>query len=166
MNRKYDRKETWEKTHGGAPVKCVLDVSKNIKYFFDQAVAVDGMTTIQSRILGHIHMEEMKGNAVFQRDIEEIFRIKRSSVTSVLQLLEKKGYIQRESVQGDARLKKLLLTDEGRRIRECTMHKLENVEKEMRNLFTEEEFQAFLNYMSRIDQKAMEIYYSKEETND
>ena len=120
MEEKFNRKETWEKSHGGAPVKCVLDVGKNLRYFFDQTMAVNGLTGIQTRVLGHIHMEEVRGNSVYQRDIEEVFRIKRSSVTSVLQTLEKKGLIYRESVPGDARMKKLVLTDAAREMHKCT----------------------------------------------
>ena len=50
---------------------------------------------------------------VFQKDVEEAFHITRSSVTSAVQLMEKKGYITRRSVPCDARLKKLALTDRG-----------------------------------------------------
>ena len=149
MEEKYNRRESWEREHGGAPIKCILDVSKNIRYFFDLAMSENGLTSIQSRILGHLRRAE---------DIEDVFRIKRSSVTSVLQTLEKKGLIIREGVQGDARVKKLILTDEARRMQSSTYHVLTEMEHEMRSLFTEEEFCDFLEYMNRIDQKAIEIY--------
>lgn len=166
MDKKYNRRESWENEHGGAPIRCVLDVSKNLRYFFDQRMSENGLTSIQTRVLGHLRMEEMKGKSVFQRDIEDVFRIKRSSVTSVLQTLEKKGLICRESVPGDARMKKLILTDAARKMQTCTYHALNNMEQEMKALFTEEEFLSFLDYMSRIDQKAFELYDSKEEKND
>ena len=158
MEEKYNRRESWEREHGGAPIKCILDVSKNIRYFFDLAMSENGLTSIQSRILGHLRCAEENGKDVFQRDIEDVFRIKRSSVTSVLQTLEKKGLIIREGVQGDARVKKLILTDEARRMQSSTYHVLTEMEQEMRSLFTEEEFCDFLEYMNRIDQKAIEIY--------
>ncbi len=166
MEGKYDRRESWEIEHGGAPLKCVLDVSKNLRYFFDKKTAENGLTSIQTRILGHLRCSEEQGISVFQRDIEEVFRIKRSSVTSVLQTLEKKGLIVRESVPGDARMKKLVLTETARKMQSCTYHALTKMEQEMRSMFTEEEFYNFLEYMNRIDQKAMELYNSKEETND
>lgn len=166
MDKKYDRRESWETAHGGAPVKCVLDVSKNLRYFFDQRMSENGLTSIQTRVLGHIRMEETDGRSVFQRDIEDVFRIKRSSVTSVLQTLEKKGLIVRESVPEDARIKKLVLTEKARKMQACTCQALNDIEKEMKSLFTEEEFRNFLDYMDRIDQKAIELYRSKEEKND
>lgn len=162
----YDRRESWEEEHGGAPVKCILDVSKNLRYYFDMAMSVEGMTGMQMRLLGHLRMKEAKGESVFQKDIEEIFRIKRSSVTSVLQTLEKKNMIIRESVPGDARIKKLILTEKARTLQACSFQRLTEMEQEMRSLFSEEEFHNFLDYMNRIDKKATEIYYSKEEKHD
>ena len=162
MTQKYDRSESWEKEHGGAPVKCILDVSKNIRYFFDLAMSANGLTSIQSRILGHLHYAQEQDRCVFQREIEEVFRIKRSSVTSVLQTLEKKGLIIRESISEDARLKKLVLTEEAKKMQIDTCQAVGDMEKQMRSLFTEDEFKQFLDYMNRIDKKAIELYYAKE----
>ena len=162
MTTEYDRRESWEKEPGGAPIKCILDVSKNIRYFFDLVTSENGLTSIQTRILGHLRHAEEEGRCVFQREIEDIFRIKRSSVTSVLQTLEKKGLIIRESIPEDARVKKLVLTEEAKKMQVCTYHTLGNMEREMRSLFTEEEFEQFLDYMNRIDKKAIELYCDKE----
>ena len=162
MTQKYDRSESWEKEHGGAPVKCILDVSKNIRYFLDLAMSANGLTSIQSRILGHLCHAQEQDRCVFQREIEEVFRIKRSSVTSVLQTLEKKGLIIRESISEDARLKKLVLTEKAKKMQIDTYQALGDMEKQMRSLFTEDEFKQFLDYMNRIDKKAIELYYAKE----
>ena len=162
MTQKYDRSESWEKEHGGAPVKCILDVSKNIRYFLDLTMSANGLTSIQSRILGHLRQAQEQDRCVFQREIEEVFRIKRSSVTSVLQTLEKKGLIVRESISEDARLKKLVLTEEAKKMQIDTYQTLGDMEKQMRSLFTEEEFEQFLDYMNRIDKKAIELYYANE----
>lgn len=163
MTTEYDRRESWEKQHGGAPVKCILDVSKNIRYLFDSTMSENGLTSIQTRILGHLSMAEKEGRSVFQREIEDVFRIKKSSVTSVLQTLEKKGLIIRESIPEDARMKKLLLTDTAKKMQVSTCHMLDGIERDVRSLFTDEEFQQFLDYMNRIDRKATELYNNKEE---
>ena len=47
---------------------------------------------------------------VYQKDIEEEFRIRKSTVTGILKLLEKNGFIRRESVPQDARLKRIVPT--------------------------------------------------------
>ena len=161
MAAEYDRRESWEKEHGGAPVKCILDVSKNIRYYFDHAMAENGLTSIQTRILGHLRHAQDEGRDVFQREIEDVFRIKRSSVTSVLQTLEKKGLIVRKSIPEDARVKKLVLTDKARKMQSCTYHVLGEMEQEFCGLFTEVEFRNFLDYMNRIDKKVIQLYQDR-----
>lgn len=163
MKEHYNVRESWKSEHGGAPIKCILDVSKNIRYFFDLAMAENGLTSIQTRILGHLRHAQEENRDVFQRDIEDVFRIKRSSVTSVLQTLEKKGLIVRESIPEDARLKKLVLTQKAIKLQSCTYHILGEMEQDVRSTFTEQEFAQFLEYMSRIDQKVIQSYENKKE---
>ena len=73
------------------------------------ARGLDELTIMHGRILGYLKYNQDRD--VFQKDIEEAFNITRSSVTGVVKLMEQKGYIRRESVAGDARLKKLCLTE-------------------------------------------------------
>ncbi|MGI6174076.1 MAG: MarR family winged helix-turn-helix transcriptional regulator [Christensenellales bacterium] len=51
---------------------------------------------------------------VCQRDVEREFHITRSSTSGLLKLMEKKGLIVRERVEGDARLKRLVLTEKAK----------------------------------------------------
>ena len=77
---------------------------------FARANGVEQATPMHGWIIEYLyrHREEQ----VFQRDIEREFSITRSTVTNILQLMERKGYIQRQSVPQDARLKQLVLTEE------------------------------------------------------
>ena len=54
---------------------------------------------------------------LFQRDIEEAFQIRRSTVTGIIKLIEQKGYITRTSVESDARLKQLVPTEKAEALR-------------------------------------------------
>lgn len=57
-------------------------------------------------------MNAQKNNLnVYQRDIENSLNIRPSTATGIIQLLEKNGYIIKQSVPNDARLKKLVLTE-------------------------------------------------------
>ncbi len=53
---------------------------------------------------------------VFQRDLETEFGITRSTASRVVELMVQKGLIMRESVEYDARLKKLVLTDKAKEL--------------------------------------------------
>lgn len=83
-----------------------------------------GITGVQSRIMYYI-CEHCRSGPVFQKDVEEAFGLSRSTTTGVLQLLEKKGIIRRETVDSDARMKRLVPTqkawENGAKIHACIM---------------------------------------------
>ena len=68
-----------------------------------------GITAVQSRVIYDILVHCQEG-PVFQRDIENVFGLSRSTATGILQQLEKNGIIRRESYPNDARLKSLVPT--------------------------------------------------------
>lgn len=89
---------------------------------------VDELTAMHGWILGICAGTKTK---IFSRsDIEAEFKICRSTVTNILKLMEKKGYIRRESVPYDARLKKLVLTDTGRELHEKTKDMIDILEEQ------------------------------------
>ena len=64
---------------------------------------VEAVTPMHGWIMEYLYRHAE--TPVFQRDIEREFSITRSTVTNILQLMERKGYIARQSVAQDARLK-------------------------------------------------------------
>ena len=87
---------------------------------------------------------------VFQRDIERDFSITRSTVTNILQLMERKGYIERQSVPQDARLKMLVLTAKGLEFHEKTMLSLHQTDEFVAGLLTEEENTELLRLLNKL----------------
>lgn len=67
----------------------------------------------QMRILNFIHRRNDKAIPVYQKDIEYEFDIRRSTATGVLQLMEKRGWIERKNCLEDQRLKAIQLTTTG-----------------------------------------------------
>ena len=68
------------------------------------------LSGVRGMVLGDIVRAERQGRDVYQRDIEQWFNIRRSSVTAMLQGMEQSGFITREVVAKDARLKSLVPT--------------------------------------------------------
>ena len=66
-----------------------------------------------------VYLERHRDRDIFQYDIEQRFSITRSTASRVLGLMEKKGLIERRSVDYDARLRKIVLTDKARAIAEA-----------------------------------------------
>ena len=78
------------------------------------------------------------------------FSITRSTVTNILQLMERKGYIARRSVEQDARLKQLVLTEKGRQFHENTMLALHQTDEYVAGLLTEEENTELLRLLNKL----------------
>ncbi|MCI6189547.1 MAG: MarR family transcriptional regulator [Clostridium sp.] len=132
--------------------KAIHMVGNQMKRLADNAAAEYGLTSIQSRMIRFLYLESKKRD-VYQKDIEEEFNIRRSSVSSVLQLLEKKGYIERVSVEKDGRLKKIVLTGTGKLIQEKVHSLIQEGEKRLKDELTEEELNLFIDILSRLSKK-------------
>lgn len=72
----------------------------------------EGMSAINVWIIDYLAHNEEKD--IFQKDIEKNFKIGKSSIAGTLKMMEEKDLIVRQSVKGDARLKRVCLTDKGR----------------------------------------------------
>nr|WP_236005924.1 MarR family transcriptional regulator [Desemzia sp. RIT 804] len=103
---------------------------------------------MQPRIIGYIYNH--KEEDVFQKDIEELLKIRRSTATGMLNTLEKKGLIHRKPVSYDARLKKLVITPEGIEFTEKALDCINTLESQVRSGLTEEELEIFFRVLSKI----------------
>ena len=67
------------------------------------------ITGMQRWTLGYLN--DHADTEIYQKDIEQEFKVSRATASNMLQLMERKGLIVRESVSCDARLKKISLTE-------------------------------------------------------
>lgn len=74
----------------------------------------DDLTSMQRWTLGFLH--EREGQNIYQRDLEAAFSVSRATASNMLSVMERKGLIERHSVEHDARLKRLELTERARRL--------------------------------------------------
>ena len=111
-----------------------------------------GISSMQAKILGYIFHQAPKRD-IFQKTIEEEFDIRRSSVTSVLSLMEKNGLIERVSVCEDARLKKIILTDKGIEVHKSVYKEIEIVESIIYDYLSKEELELFSEILERLSKK-------------
>ena len=64
----------------------------------------------------HFIMTETAKRDVFTKDLEQFLDIKSASATSLVNYLEKLGYIRREPVEEDGRYRRLVLTEKAQEI--------------------------------------------------
>ena len=87
-------------------------LSRLLKREFDaseEKSKIESITSSNGSVIGFIALSTTD---VYQKDVEAHFSVRRSTASRMLGTLEEKGLIRRESVESDARLKKIVLTDE------------------------------------------------------
>ena len=93
----------------------------------------------------------MRSNgAVYQRDIEKQFNIRRSTATGILKGMERDMLIHRVPVSDDARLKRLVLTDKARDNYESFVKRAKELECIMSEGISEEDMQTFFCVLDRM----------------
>ena len=127
---------------------------RNMFAYETRQKGVDEVTVMHGWILGFLY--ENDGRDIFQKDIEAEFSIVKSTVTSIVKLMEKKGYICRESVEEDGRLKKLVLTEKGRRTHEQHIGYLDILEERCKRGITPEEIEMVLAVVGKLKQNLEE----------
>ena len=120
---------------------------------------IESMTGTNGCIIGYL--TENSDHDVFQKDIEKAFGITRSTASKVINLMEQKGLVERQSVSYDARLKKIVMTDKSKAISHLMAEDMDLVESILTDGFSSEEKKALYNYLKRMKQN-LKSYYLKE----
>lgn len=91
------------------------------------AIENDELTIMQKHVLKFVLLESLHRD-LYQKYIEEEFQIRKSTVTGILKLMEKHGYIYRESVKKDARLKRIVPTAKAEEMRPKILEHIQKTE--------------------------------------
>jgi MarR family transcriptional regulator, repressor for mepA len=111
-----------------------------IKELQDSKLVPYDITNQQARLLGDINRQLIQGDKFCQKDLEYTMNLRGSSITSLLQRLEKKGFIIRSSGDEDGRTKQLQITEKGNKLIEEMEAVFQNVEAIiLQNMSKEEE---------------------------
>ena len=155
MNKDITGKDGNVKEKGrkiGPEIHCTdLKLSRNLSAHVRKS-GVDEVTMMHGWIIRYLY--ENREHDIFQKDIEQRFSVGRSTVTNLLQLMEKKGFVKRESVKQDARLKKVVLTEKGIASQESFEEIVEHIEEELSEGILEEELHTFYKVLDQIRENA------------
>ena len=108
-----------------------------------------GMSGTQGNILNFILVEGQK-HSIYQKDIEKEFSINRSTTSEMLKLMCKKGMIEREEVEYDARLKKIVLTESSRNHNRQIEDKMKEMHQKLIKDLSEEEINTFIKISDKL----------------
>ncbi len=128
----------------------IRSISNRIKRFLNAQPAFQSceMRGIYGYVIGFIY--ENPHRDIFQKDIEEEFSIRRSSVTNLLCKMENHGLIERKSVSGDGRLKKVELTQKAIDMHKQIVREIDGLERELSRGLSESEKRTLLDLLERV----------------
>lgn len=120
--------------------RCLNDVGFNDEH--------STLTGPQGLVLGYLY--DHQDHDIFQKDIEAAFNVRRSSATGLLQCLEANGFIERVSVNYDARLKKIILTKKAYQFREILEEHIQKMEAILVKDLEPQEVEDLIRIMNKI----------------
>lgn len=132
-----------------------------IRRALDAKFSEEGMEEVcgmQGPLIGYI-FEQSRSRDVFQRDLEKEFNIRRSTATVMLQNMEQKGFIVREPVEQDARLKKIVLTDKAIELHNAIRRSIDVFNTYLEAGITQEEKEEFFRILDKVTENLTQKTY-------
>lgn len=111
-------------------------------------LGIDTSKGVNGWAIGYFY--ENREKDIFQKDFENEFSIRPPTASKILKSLEQKGFVERISVENDARLKKITLTKKAIDIHEMIMADIKNREIRLRKGISEEEIESFLSTLKKL----------------
>ncbi|MCD8029134.1 MAG: MarR family transcriptional regulator [Erysipelotrichaceae bacterium] len=130
----------------------IKTLNKLMKKSMDKSMGQrpDKATLMHSLIIGYLQDREDSHIDTFQKDIEKEFSINRSTTSEMLTLMSQKGMIERIPVDYDARLKKIILTDQSRCFNQRLSQSMEILHNKFKKGLTNEEIETFITICDKI----------------
>jgi MarR family transcriptional repressor of mepA len=115
----------------------------------DEKLATYGLNSQQGRMISYIADHEDEG--LIQKDLEKVFLRRGASITSMVQGLEKRGYVDRRISPNDERQKLLYVTQKGKDLIQEFDCFFEEIEKSITASLTQEETKEFFRLLMKVD---------------
>ena len=133
----------------GRDIKCATNLLRRIHFASPLFKECQNLTGMHGYVLGYLSRECVKRD-VFQKDLEAVFEMRRSTASEILKLMEKNGLIIRTSMESDARLKKIVLTDKAKEFSSNIEREFANTEAKIVEGISEEEMASFSATLNKI----------------
>ena len=105
-------------------------------------------TMMQKLFLGYL--DAHRDRDVYQKDLEAAFHIRRSTASGSLQIMVRDGLLVREPVEGDARLKRLVLTPIAQEQLSQMQQDLLRVENKATAALTKQELETLFTLLDKV----------------
>lgn len=132
----------------GTPFSYLFRViSIKLKNKADSSISDLGLNAQQGHTIAYINEHE----GAIQKDLADVFLKRGASITSMLQGLEKKGYIERRIPKENEREKRLYILPKGKELIETFDRKFEEIESEITANLSQEETETLMKLLTKIN---------------
>lgn len=139
------------RTHVGFLCGCIdRDVKNAINRGLKEANACISSTK-QGWIIGYFVRQT---EPIFQKDLEEVFHLPKSTLADIIQTLEKDGLITKVPVDGDGRKKELVVTEKGHQFNREIEAQIMEVEDYITKDISDEELDAVVKVLDKMQKNA------------
>ena len=113
------------------------------------------ITMMQMGIMGHLLKHQ--NTPVFQKDIEEHIEIGKSTLSEVINVMEKNGLLKRVPSKSDGRYRELVLTEQGREIGRLFAGGVMRFNEQLCEGISDEELKICLDILERMTENVKNI---------
>lgn len=105
-------------------------------------------TLIQVKITEYLIQNQDRD--IYQKELEAVFKLRRSTISGILQTMEKRNIIKRIGSQNDARTKRIILTSDALKRHKEVFEYLERLEQQLIKDIKEEELELFYQVINKM----------------
>ncbi|KAA8745444.1 MarR family winged helix-turn-helix transcriptional regulator [Paenibacillus sp. UASWS1643] len=126
-------------------------IGLKLKKRADESIKELGLNAQQGKVIDYIY--ENQDNHIIQKDLADRFHVRGASITSMLQGLEQKGFIERKVPANNERQKNIYVLPKAIELIEGFNDSFQKVEDEIVQALTNEEKQVLKKLLIKINQR-------------
>jgi len=120
-----------------------------------------GLTRSQAIVLHYIY--ENLESGITQKDIENHFKVTKSTVSGIVDRLQKGGFIKRVKDKNDSRINHLLITEKAKELDNEVQKVKCDLDDKSTSCLTEDEYETLLNLLDKVYANLEEIKEDKKD---
>ncbi|RJX37459.1 MarR family transcriptional regulator [Paenibacillus pinisoli] len=126
-------------------------IGLKLKKRADESIKELGLNAQQGKVIDYIYQNQ--NNHIIQKDLADRFHLRGASITTMLQGLEQKGFIERKIPANNERQKNIYVLPKAVELIEEFQDSFQKVEEEIVQVLTEEERQVLKSLLIKINER-------------
>ncbi|CAN7508083.1 MarR family transcriptional regulator [Paenibacillus sp. LjRoot153] len=126
-------------------------IGLKLKKRADESIKELGLNAQQGKVIDYIY--ENQNNHIIQKDLADRFHLRGASITSMLQVLEQKGFIERKIPANNERQKNIYVLPKAIELIEDFQDSFQKVEEEIVQVLTDEERKVLKKLLIKINER-------------